>query len=147
MMTLLRSTMPFGSEYTPVNVCVSTLPEVGDKETIVGGPADPEETTRFTAEPATTDVPAAGLSLITLPEGTVVLGAVVTVPTTNPAALMADVAAACVLPTTFGTTTSGMITVESVAVAEDAPPPLTTAVFTCGDVALAATFTVTVIVE
>jgi hypothetical protein len=37
------------------------------------------------------------------------------------------------------------IVVESVAVADDAPPPLTVAVLTCGEVASAATSTVTVI--
>ena len=45
-------------------------------ETVAG----PLETTRFTAEPAVTDAPATGLWLITLPEGTVELLAVLTVP-------------------------------------------------------------------
>jgi hypothetical protein len=63
----------------------------------------PLETTRFTAEPASTAVPADGLSLMTLPEGTVVLDCVVTVPTVSPAAVIALLAAAWVLPTTFGT--------------------------------------------
>jgi len=71
--------------------------------TITG--AGPLETTRLTAEPALTDVPATGLSLITLPDGTVPLAAVVTVPTTRPAFVIAVVAAACVIPTTFGTVT------------------------------------------
>jgi hypothetical protein len=68
----------------------------------VGGPVD---TTRFTADPSVTEVPAAGFSLITSPEGTVLLEAVVTVPTTSPAPVIAVVAAACVSPTTFGTVT------------------------------------------
>ena len=67
--------------------------------------AGPVDTTMFTAEPAATLVPATGLWLITLPEGTVLLDAVVTVPSTKPAPVIADVAAACVLPTTFGTLT------------------------------------------
>jgi hypothetical protein len=66
--------------------------------------AGPVETTRFTAEPTFTLVPAVGLSLITLPFATVLLAALVTVPTTKPAPVMAVEAAACVSPTTFGTT-------------------------------------------
>src|SRR5882762_11669416 len=65
----------------------------------------PVDTTRFTADPTFTWVPAVGLSLITLPAGTVLLDAVVTVPSTNPALVMAVVAAAAVRPTTFGTAT------------------------------------------
>jgi hypothetical protein len=65
--------------------------------------AGPVDTTMFTAEPAATLVPATGLSLITSPDGTVPLGAVVTVPNTKPAPVIAVVAAACVSPTTFGT--------------------------------------------
>ena len=67
--------------------------------------AGPVDTTMFTAEPAATLVPATGLWLITSPDGTVLLDAVVTVPTTNPAPVIAVVAAACVSPTTFGTDT------------------------------------------
>src|SRR5580704_15286573 len=67
--------------------------------------AGPEETTRFTAEPGATEVPAAGFSLMTLPAATVLLDAVVTVPSTRPAFVIAVVAAACVSPTTFGTLT------------------------------------------
>src|SRR6476620_6091592 len=44
---------------------------------------------------------------MTDPDGTVVLDAVVTVPTVRPAVVIADVAAACVRPTTFGTATCG----------------------------------------
>ena len=43
-----------------------------------------------------------GVWLITDPAGTVVLGAVVTVPTTSCAFVIAVVAAACARPTTFG---------------------------------------------
>jgi hypothetical protein len=68
------------------------------------GTAGPVEITSLTAEPRLTVVPAVGLELITLPEATVELDAVVTVPTTKPAPVMAVVAAACVFPTTFGTT-------------------------------------------
>ena len=67
--------------------------------------AGPLEITRFTAEPTFTLVPAAGFSLITSPEGTVLLDAIVTVPSTKPAPVTAVVAAACVSPTTFGTNT------------------------------------------
>jgi hypothetical protein len=67
--------------------------------------AGPLDTTRFTEEPVLTDVPAVGASLITVPEATVLLDCVVTVPTTNPALVMEVVAAACVSPTTFGTLT------------------------------------------
>jgi hypothetical protein len=78
--------------------------------------AGPLETTMFTAEPTFTLVPAVGLSLMTLPEATVLLEAVVTVPSTNPAPVMAVVAAAWVSPTTFGTDTC--------------PGPLETTMFT-----------------
>jgi len=61
--------------------------------------------TRLTAEPTFTKVAAVGVWLMTSPEGTVLLGAVVTVPTTSPAPVMALEAAACVSPTTFGTAT------------------------------------------
>ena len=44
---------------------------------------------------------------MTEPAGTVVLDAVVTVPTVKPAPVMADVAAACDRLTTLGTVTSG----------------------------------------
>ena len=52
-------------------------------------------------------MPAAGVWLITDPAGTVVLDAVVTVPTVRPAPVIAVVAAACVRPTTLGTATCG----------------------------------------
>ena len=44
---------------------------------------------------------------MTEPDGTVVLDAVVTVPTVRPAPVIAVVAAVCVRPTTFGTATCG----------------------------------------
>src|ERR1700731_2688910 len=74
----------------------------GSKRTEVPGPVD---TTRFTAEPRGAPVPAAGLSLITSPEGTVELDAVITVPTVRPAPVIAVVAADCESPTTLGTVT------------------------------------------
>ena len=84
--------------------------------------AKPLETTRFTAEPTLTLVPAVGLSLITLPEATVLLDAVVTVPSTKPAPVIAVVAAACVAPTTFGTAAVACFTVKASAnVAVSAP--------------------------
>src|SRR5262245_36298722 len=66
----------------------------------VGGP---DETTSATSEPTTTCVPATGFWLITEPAGTVVLDDVVIVPTVRLAAVIAFVAAACVIDTTFGT--------------------------------------------
>ena len=67
--------------------------------------AGPVDTTRFTAEPALTCVPAAGVSLMTFPAATVLLAAVVTMLSTNPAAVMAVSAATCVRLTTLGTVT------------------------------------------
>src|ERR1700719_2046033 len=67
--------------------------------------AGPVDTTRFTAVPKFSSVPANGLSLITCPAATVPLDCGVTVPTVSPAAVIALVAAACVNPTTFGTGT------------------------------------------
>jgi hypothetical protein len=61
----------------------------------------------LTEEPTTIELPAVGDWLMTLPEATVLLEAVVTAPTTKPAALMAVAAAACVKPTTLGTETVG----------------------------------------
>ena len=67
----------------------------------------PDEMTSATALPVATLVPAAGFSLITDPEGTVVLDELVIAPTVKPALVIDDVAAACVKPTTFGTETCG----------------------------------------
>jgi hypothetical protein len=74
------------------------------------GTATPEEITKLTEDPALTCVPAAGLSLITLPIATVLLDALVVVPTTSPAPVIAVVAAACVCDTTFGTDTPDEMT-------------------------------------
>src|SRR6185503_18301248 len=65
--------------------------------------AGPDETTSETAVPPVTCVPAAGFWLMTEPAGTVVLDAVVIVPTVRPTPVIALVAAACVELTTFGT--------------------------------------------
>lgn len=62
-------------------------------------------TVRFTADPEATIVAAAGLSIMTLPAGTVALLAIVTVPTTRPASVIEVVAAACAIPATLGTAT------------------------------------------
>src|SRR5258707_7842263 len=67
--------------------------------------AGPVDTTRFTADPTFTCVPDVGLSLITLPAATVLLDAVVTVPSASPALVLDSVAAARAMPTTFGTAT------------------------------------------
>src|SRR5438094_636797 len=56
----------------------------------------PDDTTNATALPGSTGSPAAGLSLMTKPAGTVALDAVVTDPTASPAATMAALAAASV---------------------------------------------------
>src|SRR3954462_13775829 len=56
----------------------------------------PDETTRATALTTLTCVAAVGFWLITDPDGTVVLDAVVTVPTTRLAPVIAVVALACV---------------------------------------------------
>src|SRR5438067_1008724 len=84
------------------DACVS--PTTFGTATGVGAGA-PLETTRLTAAPFATLVPAAGLWLITLPEATVVLDCCVTAPAVRPALVMALVADACVWPTTFGTGT------------------------------------------
>src|SRR5690242_6836742 len=60
----------------------------------VGTMSPPEEMTSATAVPGATDVPAAGVSLITLPDGIVVLRALVSAPTTKPAVVIAVDAAA-----------------------------------------------------
>src|SRR6058998_1572209 len=67
----------------------------------------PDETTSATALPVLSCVPDGGVWLITVPAGTVVLVAVVIVPTVSEALVIAVVAAACVRPTTFGTATCG----------------------------------------
>jgi hypothetical protein len=54
----------------------------------------PVEMRRSTAEPLATFVPATGLSLITLPAGTVVLDCVLTVPVVSPAPTIVFVAIA-----------------------------------------------------
>src|SRR5947208_485116 len=58
----------------------------------------PDDTTSATALPLTICVPAVGFSLMMAPAGTVVLDAVVIVPTVKPAVVIAVVAAACVSP-------------------------------------------------
>jgi len=102
---LLTFTVAPETKLVPVSATGTLTPGAplfGLMEVSVGG-AGPLDTTRFTVDPALIDVPAAGLSLITLPDGTVLLAAVVTVPTTKPAFVIAVAAAACVIPTTFGT--------------------------------------------
>jgi hypothetical protein len=91
----------------------------------VGGPL---ETTSATADPLATLVAAAGFSLMTLPEATVLLDWVVTVPVVNPAAVSAALAAACVSPTTFGTLT-GAGPLETTSVTAD---PVATLVAAAG---------------
>ena len=83
------------------------------------GTDTPLETTSATALPPFTDVPAVGLSLITLPTATIVLDVVVTVPNERPTEVIVVVAAACVDPTTLGTETPLEITKDT------ALPPFT----------------------
>jgi hypothetical protein len=77
--------------------------------------AGPVDTTRFTAVPRLSSVPANGLSLITFPAATVPLDCGVTVPTVSPAPVIALVAATCVNPTTFGTATCRLVTANPLA--------------------------------
>jgi len=58
-----------------------------------GGVGLPLEMTRLTAEPLATVAPVAGVSLITLPERTVALDCMLTVPTVSPAPVIVLVAA------------------------------------------------------
>src|SRR5262249_17927238 len=67
----------------------------------------PDETTRFTSLPGATTTPAAGFGEMREPLGPVALEALVTVPSTSPAPVIAVVAFACVEFTTFGTATGG----------------------------------------
>src|SRR3954471_9084129 len=89
----------------------------------------PDETVRAIALPTTTSAFAAGFWLITDPAATVMLGAVVIVPSTSCAVVSAVVAAACVSPTTFGALTCGrpVDTVSAIAL------PTTTSAPAAGD--------------
>ena len=84
----------------------TVAPAAGDAMDTVGGVTsfEPRETTSATGAPGSSTLPAAGVELITRPAGIVSLNAVVTAPTVKPAPVIAVVAAACVMPTTFGTT-------------------------------------------
>ena len=68
----------------------------------------PMETLNETAVPCATDAPAAGVVLITSPAGTVVLLVFVTPPAVRPAAAIAALAFAVVMPDTSGTVTIGI---------------------------------------
>src|SRR5687768_15728073 len=59
-------------------------------------PPGPEDITSATALPDAADAPAAGFCEITLPASTVADSCCVNVPTTNPAPVIAELAAACV---------------------------------------------------
>src|SRR4029078_11524911 len=67
--------------------------------------AGPDETISATERPGCACEPASGLCVMTEPAGTVALVEFVTDPRASPAPVMADVAAASVRPTTFGTVT------------------------------------------
>src|SRR3954465_146816 len=89
----------------------------------------PDETVSAIALPTTTSAPAVGFWLMTDPAGTVMLDAVVIVPSTSCAVVSAGVAAACVSPTTFGALTCGrpVDTVSAIAL------PTTTSAPAAGD--------------
>jgi hypothetical protein len=78
---------------SPVVAAAAKERVVGLEVTVKPDGAGPVETTRLTAEPAATEVPAIGFSLMTPPEATVLLVAVVTVPTVSPAPVIAVLAA------------------------------------------------------
>jgi hypothetical protein len=67
--------------------------------------AGPVLTVRLTVDPEATLVPAPGDSLITSPDAAVGLLAIDIEPTVSPAPVIAELALACVSPTTFGTLT------------------------------------------
>src|SRR4029079_2509532 len=87
----------------------------------------PLDTVSAIALPTTTSLPAAGAWLITDPAGTVMLDAVVTVPTTSCAAVIAVVAALSVRPTTSGALTCGrpLDTVSAIALPTTTSLPAT----------------------
>src|SRR4051812_41127457 len=91
--------------------------------------AGPDDTTRATALPLATWVPALGVWLMIDPVGTIVFDTVVTVPGVRPAFVIVVVPAACVRPTTFGTATCGAPDETTSATA----PPLVTCVAAAGD--------------
>ena len=97
-----------------------------------GAGAGPVETTRFTADPAATPMPAAGFWLITRPAATVALDCCVTAPTTSPAPVIAVLAAACAWFTTFGTVTGPVVTSHRVNRASAVPWPATATESVCG---------------
>ncbi|HUA26402.1 MAG TPA: hypothetical protein VMA54_19895, partial [Steroidobacteraceae bacterium] len=70
--------------------------------------AGPEDATKFTADPGATSAPTVGVSLMILPDAMLVLDCWVTAPTVRPAPVMVLDAAACMSPTTFGTTSKAM---------------------------------------
>src|SRR4051812_29654397 len=93
---LVTDAVTFTVPFTPA-------PSAGDVIDGATGPAGPVlETTRLTANPGNSKVPATGSELITPPATIVVLGAVVIVPTVRPAAVIRAAACACVMLTTFG---------------------------------------------
>jgi len=107
--TVLLLTAETNSKTNPAVIKVALAAAVGLPTTLgifgnSGGlTAGPSDTTRATGVPGCADVPPLGLWLITKPAAIVLLLAVETVPTTNPTAVNVDVASACAMPTTFGT--------------------------------------------
>jgi hypothetical protein len=88
---------------TPEETGEATVDGSGGNSPLGGGP---EEITRSTGKRASTSSPAAGFWEITLPAGMVVEGAVVTLPTSRPAAMSAASAWARVSPAREGATTT-----------------------------------------
>src|SRR3954468_5162689 len=95
--------VPTGSEAPGVAVLAAVCVRPTKRGTATCG--RPLETTRLTALPTLTCVPPAGDWLMTDPAGTVVLVAVVIVPTVSDAPVIAVLAAVCVRPTALGTAT------------------------------------------
>src|SRR5689334_4744720 len=100
-----RSVLPWTANAGLVIVVFGEVAFLDTNVAIVG--AAPCETTSATALPAAKLVPAVGVSLMTMPAATVVLGWNVIAPTVRPAPVSDVVAAAWVRPTTLGTVTGG----------------------------------------
>src|SRR5437868_5199584 len=91
---------------------LATLPDASLNDSASTGPAPgggvgagPSETVSATALPTNALAPPVGVWLITDPATTDDEYALVMPPTASPTAVMPDCAAACVMPTTFGTVT------------------------------------------
>src|SRR5205823_5971095 len=111
---------------------LATLPDASLNDSASTGPAPgggvgagPSDTLSATALPTEALEPPVGVWLITDPAATVEEYALVTPPTASPMPVMADCAAACVMPTTFGTWTEEGAPLAAVVMrpADDGPLP------------------------